>query len=315
MTSPAPDPFAPGSAVDQDGDAGPRKPARWLALLGSLLCWHPLMGVGHFVLGRPRRWAAWSAVGLVAYVLMAVTARAGAGKAFLLVVVGMVLAFFTVFIDVARVRAGTTVPPVRRAVIVIVLLFVAERGIGMATKRWITEAFNIPSGSMVPNLLAGDHVMVRKGSAVARGAVVVFHYPMDPSVDYIKRVVALGGDVVELRAGAVVVNGAPLPRTDAPGEVACAQPGERCSLAWEQNDGRAYLISLTPDRLLQDFGPIRVPAGHVFVLGDNRDNSSDSRVWGPLPVGNVTGTVSFVYWSQDKDTQHVRWERIGLQPP
>ena len=314
MTAHPPDPFAPGASVDDDGGSAPsHRPPRWLALLATLVCGQPLMGVGHFVLGRPRRWLSWMAVGALLYGLMILSARIASGKLFWTAVVGFVLAALACLLDVARVPAGKRAPPLRLALAVIVALFILERGIGAATKTWLMEAFNIPSGSMIPALLVGDHVIVKKGPGVERGAIVTFQYPPDPSVIYMKRIVAMGGEMFEMREGAVLVNGVPLPRTPIAGDIPCTDSGERCTGAREENGGHGYTIALTAERLPQSFGPVAVPPDHVFVLGDNRDNSSDSRVWGPLPTANVIGTIAFLYWS--RDVQGVRWDRIGTAPP
>ncbi|HEX2657986.1 MAG TPA: signal peptidase I, partial [Polyangia bacterium] len=235
------------------------------------------------------------------------------GKLFWMAVGGLVVAALGCLIDVARVPAGKTVPPLRLALAVVVALFIAERGIGAATKTWLMEAFKIPSGSMIPALLVGDHVIVKKGSSVERGAIVTFQYPPDPSVIYMKRIVAMGGETFEMREGVPLVNGVPLPRTPLAGDIPCTDSGERCTGAREETGGHSYTIALTADRVPQSFGPVTVPPDHVFVLGDNRDNSSDSRVWGPLPIANVTGTIAFLYWS--RDAHGVRWDRIGTAPP
>src|SRR4051794_36461481 len=110
MTANPPDPFAPGATVDAEGEPGARKPARWLAVVGTLLCWYPLMGVGHFVLGRPRRWLAWIAVGIVAFALMVIPVRTGSAKVFLVGVAAMILALLGSVVDVARARPGAIVP-------------------------------------------------------------------------------------------------------------------------------------------------------------------------------------------------------------
>jgi len=313
MTANPPDPFAPGATVDAEGEPGARKPARWLALVGTLMCGLPLMGVGHFVLGRPRRWLGWVAVGIITMALMPIAVRTSNGKLFLVAVAAMVLAFLGSVVDVARARPGAIVPTFGRALAIVILVFVAGRGSAAATKRWLVEAFNIPSGAMLPNLLIGDHVMVKKGHDAERGAAIVFGYPPDPAVDYVKRVVAVGGDVVEMRGGVVIINGSPLPQTAIAGEVPCGEEGARCAAAREDNGAHSYAILTDPARPPQSFGPVTVPAGHLFVLGDNRDNSSDSRVWGTVPAANVRGTVSLVYWSQDNTG--VRWSRIGTAPP
>ncbi|MGH9464347.1 MAG: signal peptidase I [Thermoanaerobaculia bacterium] len=162
------------------------------------------------------------------------------------------------------------------------------------------QAFKIPTGSMEPNLLVGDHILVNKfvfapvaaaaerrwlpTRAIRRGDVVVFRFPEDPRRDFIKRCIGLPGDRIEIRAKAISVNGEPL-----------------------REEGYASFTDLNvyPDNPFLDesrsrrdnFGPYTVPEGHYFFLGDNRDNSNDSRVWGAVPAGYVKGRALLVYWS------------------
>lgn len=150
------------------------------------------------------------------------------------------------------------------SVVVAVLLAVVIR-------LFILAPFYIPSGSMEPTLRIGDRIIVSKISYVfkepQRGDVVVFRYPLDPSRDFVKRLVGLPGETVSLRNGRLYINGQPVPEDYLPGDMKFA-----------------------------DFGPVRVPAGYYFVLGDNRNNSDDSRVWGPLPRQNIIGKAVLVYW-------------------
>jgi len=148
-------------------------------------------------------------------------------------------------------------------------------------RTFVVQAFKIPTGSMENNLLIGDHLLVNKfvfGPAetglertllpmrpIHRGDVIVFKYPEDPERDFIKRVIGLPGETVEIAGGKVLINGNPL--------------------------DEAY-IAEAPDYT----GRWQVPQGYLFVLGDNRNNSSDSHSWGFLPIGNVLGKAVLVYW-------------------
>ena len=174
-------------------------------------------------------------------------------------------------------------------------------------RTFIVQAFKIPSGSMIPTLLIGDHILVNKLAygvripfwedyifefqAPQRGDVIVFIYPEDRSKDFIKRVVAVGGDNVEIRQKKVYINGIPVADTHAyfkDGEFAGElQPGQN------------------------NFGPKTVPGGHIFVLGDNRDSSHDSRFWGFVNMDDVRGKAFLIYWSWDGSDRWVRWERLG----
>jgi len=167
-------------------------------------------------------------------------------------------------------------------------------------RTWVVQAFKIPTGSMEENLLVGDHILVNKfvygptrypleGALlpvrpVSRGDVVVFKYPEDPERDYIKRCVGLPGDRVEIVDRVLHLDGEPV-----------ADAGYTY-----HTDPVTYPESAFVDeyyRARDQFGPFEVPAGHLFCLGDNRDNSHDSRFWGPVPRELVKGRALLIYWS------------------
>lgn len=168
-------------------------------------------------------------------------------------------------------------------------------------RTYLVQAFKIPSGSMEENLLIGDHILVNKfvfgpatgdferallpQRAIRRGDVVVFKYPREPERDFIKRCVGLPGDTVEISDKVLYLNGQ---RVDDTGYVFHFDERviPRSGILGEDFSGR------------DQFGPMEVPAGHYFCLGDNRDFSSDSRVWGPVPAGNVKGRALLIYWSR-----------------
>ena len=167
-------------------------------------------------------------------------------------------------------------------------------------RTFVVQAFKIPSGSMKPTLLVGDHILVNKfiyGIKIPftdktliklgepkREDVVVFKYPLDPQKDYIKRVIGLPGEKVELVNKVLFINGKVI-------------------------DDPHASYSLYGN--LRNFGPITVPAHHLFVMVDNRDESSDSRVWGFVPYANLRGEAFLIYWSWDSVNFGVRWRRIG----
>ena len=184
-------------------------------------------------------------------------------------------------------------------------LFILQSGISRFVRTFAVESFRIPAGSMLPTLLVGDQILVDKftfgpllllpgrsasfGRLPGRrrpqpGDVIVFIYPKNRDQDFIKRVAAVEGETIEVRAQHVFVNGVP---RDDPGCVA-GLPGS--------SEG-------------DFFGPFVVPADHVFVMGDNRRNSYDSRFWGPVPLPDVKGLARSVYFS-DGDNG-IRWDRIG----
>jgi signal peptidase I len=174
-------------------------------------------------------------------------------------------------------------------------------------RTFVVQAFKIPSGSMQNTLLIGDYILVNKfifGVKVPftdvtfipvknpqRGDIVVFKYPEDPSKDFIKRVVAVGGDEVRIENKNVFVNDAI----------------QENQLAIHV-DPRTYPRDFQPR---DNYGPVTVPEGKLFVMGDNRDESNDSRFWGFVDVSSVRGKAFMIYWSWDKNDFDVRWKRLG----
>ncbi len=182
-------------------------------------------------------------------------------------------------------------------------------------RTFVVQAFKIPSSSMENTLLVGDHILVSKFAyglqvpkpsvigwttirlggvsvfaipivdssmkpvwgEIERGDVIVFRYPKDRVKDYIKRVIGLPGDTVEVRSNKVYINGR---KIDEPYAIF---------------KGSLYFTS----QGLDNFGPYKVPEGNVFAMGDNRDRSSDGRVWGPVPIGEIKGKAFMIYWSRD----------------
>jgi signal peptidase I len=207
-------------------------------------------------------------------------------------------------------------------------------------RSFVVEPFRIPSESMVPTLLKGDFILVSKfayglrlpvlntklagDGKPSRGDVVVFRYPPEPSVAYIKRVVGLPGDRLEYRGNQLFIDGQPVPltaRPDAAGESGYRQfeerLGEVAHRVQMQAGGRWGLAGLwsglqlrrEPDGALA--WTLQVPAGHYFVMGDNRDNSADSRFWGVLPEENLIGKAFFIWMNLDCITFNGRCGRIG----
>jgi signal peptidase I len=185
-----------------------------------------------------------------------------------------------------------------RVVVYVGLVFiaaVARETVTVFLRATVVQAFRIPSESMLPTLEVGDFVFADKrpiGKQVTRGDVIAFVDPEDPRRQYIKRVVAVGGDRVELRDKALVLNGHVQAETYVVHIAPSTHPGE-----FDPRD---------------NFGPYPVPQGTLFVLGDNRDNSNDSRFWGPLKQSLVIGKILRIYWSWDPEAHAARWNRIGM---
>jgi signal peptidase I len=214
-----------------------------------------------------------------------------------------------------------------KSVLVALLLFFVIR-------TFIVEAFKIPTGSMERTLLVGDFLLVNKavyGAEVPyagarlpgferpkRGDIIVFEWPKDHSKNFVKRIIGVPGDTLEMRDGAVWLNGSPLIER----YVVHTEPGtDRGSeeFSWQ----RDWLVRRAtassgrhPSR--NNWGPLIVPEKNYFVLGDNRDNSYDSRYWGFVPDSLVKGKPLFVYYSYERDITHripwltnIRWARLG----
>ncbi len=197
------------------------------------------------------------------------------------------------------------------------------------------EAFKIPSGSMIPTLFIGDHIFVnkmayglkvpfadsfidkpvyiQKGAAPERGDIIVFLYPEDESVHYIKRVIGTPGDTVEVRNKMLYVNNKPVPReplAEAAAQAVIKQLGDR---KYDQGTTEAWIEHLSPEHgnvvdhvifldkeagyVTENFSPVTVPSEHLFVMGDNRDFSKDSRFWGFVPFKNVKGKAAVIFFS------------------
>jgi signal peptidase I len=193
--------------------------------------------------------------------------------------------------------------------------------LALIIRTFFIQAYKIPSGSMEPTLLIGDHILVNKLiyglrvpdslfgitfpgvpwgqylfpiEQIHRGDVVVFVFPPDPTKDFIKRVIGLPGDTVQVKDGKVWLNGNPMADPHAHFEVS---DQERSPISPRDN-----------------FGPVTVPAGKYLMMGDNRDRSYDGRFWGFVDANQVEGRAVLIYWSWDSDGSSIlpiRWSRFG----
>jgi len=183
--------------------------------------------------------------------------------------------------------------------------FVVAVILAILIRALLIQAFKIPSGSMIPTLLVGDHILVNKlfyGIRIPftkarwprmtepeRGDVIVFVYPEDRTKDFIKRVVAVGGDTVEIRNKVVYINGKPT----------------------ENPHARFFSNAVLPGDVSprDNMPPVKVPEDHLFVMGDNRDYSHDSRWWRFVPVEDVKGEAFLIYYSAEH-VPGIKWGRI-----
>lgn len=179
--------------------------------------------------------------------------------------------------------------------------------IAVFIRTFIICAYKIPSRSMVQTLLVGDHILVNKfiyGVKIPllrrtiipvrepkRGEIVVFIYPNDRSKDFIKRVIGVGGDKIEIVNKKIFINGK-----------------EYKDSFGIYSDNIIYPATMQPR---DNFGPITVPNDAIFVMGDNRDESLDSRFWGFVNLKDVEGKAFIIYWSWNRDEHNLRWQRLG----
>jgi signal peptidase I len=179
--------------------------------------------------------------------------------------------------------------------------------IALFIRTFIICAYKIPSKSMVPTLLVGDHILVNKfiyGVKIPllrrtiipvgepkRGEIVVFIFPNDRSKDFIKRVIGVGGDKIEIKNKKIFIN----------------------DQEFKDSYGVFSDISILPSSMQprDNFGPVTVPEKSIFVMGDNRDESLDSRFWGFVDLKDVEGKAFIIYWSWNRDEHNLRWQRLG----
>jgi signal peptidase I len=186
--------------------------------------------------------------------------------------------------------------------------------LALLIRTFVIQAFKIPSGSMEPTLLIGDHLLVSKfsyslhipneipftsiqlfpdyhffSSVPKRGEIIVFKFPEDPSKDFIKRVVGLPGETIQVIRQRVYIN-----------DKLLKEPYAHHSRPSSPDTGNR-----------DNMAPLRIPEGHIFVMGDNRENSHDSRMWGVLDLKNLRGKAQWIYWSWDSKDTGLRTDRLG----
>jgi signal peptidase I len=209
-----------------------------------------------------------------------------------------------------RVKRKSTMREYAEAILVAVALTLVIR-------TFVIQAFRIPTGSMEDTLLVGDFLFVNKflyGAPIPftdartpairqprHGDILVFKYPKDPSRDFIKRVIGLPGDTIEIKDKTVYVNGE-----------AQREPYVKFSSSRIQPKEYQNPVIYPPGAGNRDnYGPYVVPQGDYFMMGDNRDNSDDSRFWGPLDGHLIKGKALFIYWSWNKEKMRPRLSRLG----
>lgn len=196
-------------------------------------------------------------------------------------------------------------------------------------RSFLFEPFRIPSGSLEPTLLIGDFILVNKfdygvrlpvvhkklwGKGVPeRGDIIVFRWPPNPSVDFIKRVIGIPGDRISYIDKVLYVNDKKVEQTDLDKAIMTTESGMQSQALLKSEDllGVKHNIYVDSDKGSRNFKDITVPAGMYFVMGDNRDDSADSRYWGFVPDTNIVGKAVLVWMSWDAGKYMPRWDRLG----
>ena len=301
------------------------KPKRWIAVLLSMAS----TGLGHVYYGHTGRGLIWGVLPMAWTALVTIAMRPiGAALGYR----GFLTAMYVPLIvpwALAIASVASTPEKMRRAVspmLVVAVgvgMFLAGRTLAAGLRAFSVEAFKIPSGSMIPTLLVGDHLFIDKSvyrtRAPHRGEIIVFEYPEDREQHFIKRILAVPGDVLEVSGGHPTINGWEVPSCkvgtytyrDLDGTT--AHSGD---LLVEYLGDEAYLTFFDRNAAGEDhYGPFVVGAGEYWVLGDNRNNAHDSRTWrggrgGGVAMDLVTGRAVFAYFNWHGN-RLVGW-RVGL---
>lgn len=196
-------------------------------------------------------------------------------------------------------------------------------------RSFLIEPFRIPSGSLEPTLLHGDFILVNKydygvrlpvihkkmvaNGEPKRGDIMIFRWPPNVSYNFIKRVIGLPGDHISYINKELIINGEKIPQTFLKAVKTFNDNGELMEAEIRQENllGVVHDIYIDPERMSTDFYDVIVPKGMYFVMGDNRDNSADSRYWGFVPDKNIVGKAVLVWMSWNNNKYWVRWDRIG----
>jgi len=243
-------------------------------------------GSGHALLGQFRRGLVWIAIGAALTLSIPLTMIVG--------VAGSFLVKFVAAVDALLIKDRR--PAWKLVVAGWVGLIIFSVVWGLIVRTYVSRAYTIPSAGMEPALLIGDYLMTDNIAYLLkdpqRGDIVVFKYPNDESRDFIKRIVAIGGDTVQVQDNRATLNGRPID-----------EPYVRLGSIPAVSSGHCGYV--------YGCDPLVVPQGSYFVMGDNRDNSQDSRYFGLVKRDKISGRVLFVYWSWDSVRHGPRLDRVG----
>lgn len=288
--------------------------AMWLSTFG--------IGAGQIYCGRVGRGLVMFCVSLMLWPAMAILVFTGSTSV-VVVGLGILLTVMTAFNiwsardakGIARRMAAIEFEPqeYNRPIVyglMILVWFPYVFGLAFFLRSSVIEAFVIPSQSMAPSFVPGDRILASKlgidTAIFQRGDVVVFHYPQNRQQNYIKRIIGLPGETVEIKAGKVLINGQPLPSESIPGSVPIPANGDGNNRACFEGTGeKQYMVFVGSEDQKVDLPERVIPASSYFVLGDHRRQSLDSRVFGAIPHGDIIGRVIFNYRPGDT------WKRFG----
>lgn len=304
MSSPPTSPFDPPRAptpgpsprAPEPEATGARPTRLWIGLV-ALGCW-PFAGVGHVIAGRARRSVPWLATTALGYAGLVLATYLGSLWLFAAALAGFVVT--VAWAGISAVRAPLGAPPrhpIALGLGVIAVTRVLSRLLVFATM----PVFRVPTGGQEPNIHVGDHIAVTRLDRDAKRGDIITLVQEGTESKHVKRVVALPGEVVEIVDEVVHIDGRPLARervetpcpTHAPprDELELGGTPPPCTIWRETNGEVSYDVQIGPHA--SSFGPLEIPPGTVFVLGDHRTNSADSRTWGPVPIERVYGRVAF----------------------
>lgn len=292
----------------------PRNPI-WAVLLSIAAT-----GLGHIYCGRLLKGLILFFASFAFAPIIVVTAQNAASALMLALVIASLMLLLGVFIYALvdagllarRIRDGYQLKEYNRWYIYLLFIVVAlsyPTNLASSIREHVLQAFKIPTQSMVPSILPGDRILLNKSiyriKPPQRGDVVVFIYPDDRRLYYIKRIVALPGDTIEINNNKILINDQPLDYSAiTPQPELKLNLGETTHPQKENNIGHSYPILLDSAQM-ENMPKTVIPHGACFVLGDNRSQSKDSRQFGPIPLADVKGRVDYIYWPAQS------WSRFG----
>ena len=278
-------------------------------------------GLGHIYCGRLVKGLILFFASIAFGPIIVAAANSAASTLMMAIVIGSLVLLFVIsvyaVIDsglLARKLTTYQLKEYNRSYLYVLLIVVAASfptNFAHTIRDHVLQAFKVPSASMSPGILPGDRVLlnkvVYKTQAPQRGDVVIFTYPDDRRLNYVKRIVALPGDTVEIRENILLVDDRPLASPTGRGSALDFEPEGTQVVLMEKNAAAVYPILVDSARP-QNMAKLTVPHGHCFVLGDNRGQSVDSRHFGPVPMSDIQGRLDYIYWPAGS------WGRLGLFP-